>query len=242
HLPLFACLLSFLWYNPSRIEVEVSPGNEADGPKAKSLIQKTTKLLSPEVAAIDSAYDSHDNYKSCIDSNIIPVIDLNRRGKKRGKEEIDLFSELEIPSSGSDLLRTGNTFSCPATHLKLMRDGKEPKRSNRQKLLCRHKDCPLANKCKPLSGYGRVFYVYPTQEIRDSILRDSGEWKKLYNFRTAIERCFSELKGRDLLEAPKVRGIANMWIHVLLSLIALIVKRIRDFILRGRLVIVSGTS
>ena len=53
------------------IEVEVSPGNDADGPKAKSLIEKAQELISPEMAAMDSAYDSHDNYQKCMESNII---------------------------------------------------------------------------------------------------------------------------------------------------------------------------
>ncbi len=224
------------------IEVEVTPGNEADGPKAKPLIEKTKELVSPEIAAMDSAYDSHDNYKTCVESNIIPAIDLNQRGRKPKVGEIDLFSELKIPKTGANLLRGGNTFICPATYFKLVNAGKDSSRNNRQKVLCKCKDCPFANHCKPLSDYGRVFYVYPTRELRDNILRETVEWKRLYKFRTVIERSFSELKGKHLLENPKVRGIMNIWIHVLLSLIALIVKRVKDFILKGRLVIIPETG
>lgn len=227
------------------IEVKITPGNEADGPHAKPLIEKTKELVSPEVATMDSAYDSHANYKTCADSNIKPIIDLNKRGKKPKNEGIDLFSELKIPKTGADLMRIGDAFICPATYLRLRKDGKDPKRGNRQKLLCAHKNCPLASKCKPLKGHGRVFYVYPTHDLREApydILRGSKEWKALYNLRTSVERCFSELKDRHLLKNPKVRGIVNMSIHAFLSVIALIVKRIKDFLLNGRLTISVGVA
>lgn len=110
---------------------------------------------------MEEAYDSHENYKTCSDSKIIPVIDLNKRGKK---PKIDLFSELKIPRTGSDLLRVGTIFFCPAT----------------------------------------------------------------------------SLKDRHLLETPKLRVI--VCIHVFLSLIALIVKRIRDFILKGKLIIIQEVT
>lgn len=192
---------------------------------------------------MDSAYDSYENYKICAEHGIFPVIDLNPRGKKLNKEEINLFSELKIPRSGSSLLRVGNSFYCPATSFPLTKDGKDSTRSNRQKVICRRKGCPLINKCKPNSGnYGRVFYVYPNHELRDFVLRNSGEWKELYNFRSAVERSFSELKDRYLLETPRVRGLMKVWIHALLSLIALIVKRVKDFILKGKLIVVPTAS
>lgn len=227
------------------IDAKITPGNKADSPQAKPLIKNATKLVSPEVATMDSAYDSYDNYKTCTKFNIIPIIDINNRGRKPKNESINLFSQLKIPRTGSDLLRIGDSFICPATHFRLLKDGKDPNRHNRQKLLCKRKDCPLSAKCKPLKGKGRVFYVYPDHKLREApynILRGTNEWKLLFNSRTSVERCFSELKDRHLLREPKVRGIWRMSIHAFLSIIALIAKRIKDFICKGELIISTGIT
>jgi len=226
------------------IDAIVTPGNHADSPYAKPLINRTKELVSPKVAAMDAGYDSHDNYMTCVTSGITPIIKLNKRKSKSRNEGIDLFSELKIPKTGADLITIGDSFLCPATYLRLQKDGKEPKRANRQKLLCPHRDCPLASKCKPLKGRGRTFYVYPTGKLRQhgDIPRDSKEWKLLYNLRTSVERCFSELKNQHMLKNPKVRGIVNVAIHALLSIIALIVKRIKNLILKDRLRIGIATT
>lgn len=219
------------------IDAIITPGDAADSPYAKPLIEGVTELISPETACMDAAYDAHDNYQTCVDDGIAPIIDLNERGKKPKNQAINLFSALKVPTSGSDLTQIGNKFFCPASQFKLKKDGKEPKRGNRQKILCIHKNCPFADKCKPLKGHGRTFYVYPTSDIRryGKITRQSEEWKLLYNLRSSIERCFSELKGQHLLETPKVRGIISTSIHTFLSLIALLLKRLKDFILQEKL-------
>ncbi|MDI6841069.1 MAG: hypothetical protein QMD71_09550 [bacterium] len=36
-----------------------------------------------------------------------------------------------IPATGSDLITMGDSFICPATYLRLRKDGTEPKRSKR---------------------------------------------------------------------------------------------------------------
>ncbi|OYD16138.1 hypothetical protein CH333_04110, partial [candidate division WOR-3 bacterium JGI_Cruoil_03_44_89] len=219
------------------IDAIVTPGNKADSPYAKPLIKGTKELVSPETAAMDAAYDAHDNYQACVGAGITPIIDFNKRGKKPLPKDPNLFSVLKVPSTGSDLSRIGNNFFCPATNLRLVRDGKDSQRANRQKILCKHKNCPLSSKCKPLKGHGRTFYVYPTCDIRlyGDIPRDSDEWKLLYNLRTSVERCFSELKGQHLLERPKVRGIVSTSIHAFLSIIALLLKRLKDFLLQEKL-------
>lgn len=226
------------------IEAIVTPGNHADSPYAKPLINRTKELVSPKVAAMDAGYDSHDNYMACAVSGITPIIKLNKRRSKPRNVGVNLFSELKIPKTGSDLLLVGDSFLCPATYLRLRKDGKDPRRANRQKLLCPYKNCPLASKCKPLKGHGRTFYVYPTAKLRQfgDIPRDSKEWKLFYNLRTSVERCFSELKGQHLLENPKVRGIVNVAIHAFLSIIALIVKRTMNLILKDRLRIGIATT
>lgn len=219
------------------IDAIVTPGNKADSPYAKPLIKGVKELVSPETASMDAAYDSYDNYQTCVNTSIIPIIDLNKRGKKPKSGNPDLFSVLKVPTAGSDLIQIGSNFFCPATNFKLAKDGKESKRNNRQKILCKHKNCPLSSKCKPLKGHGRTFYVYPTCDIRQyaGISRDSEVWNLFYNLRTSVERSFSELKGQHLLERPKVRGIVSTSIHAFLSIIALLLKRIKDFLLQGRL-------
>ena len=226
------------------IDAIVTPGNKADSPYAKPLIESAKELVSTETACMDAAYDARDNYQACIDAGITPIIDFNKRGKKPLPKDPNLFSVLKVPPTGRDLIRIGNNFFCPATNLRLTRDGKDPKRTNRRKILCNHKNCPLASKCKSLKGHGRTFYVYPSKDIRlyGDIPRDSDEWKHLYNLRTSVERCFSELKGQHLLERPKARGIVSTSIHAFLSIIALLLKRLKDFILHRRLKVGIATA
>ncbi len=63
------------------LEVKVTPGNAADSPQAKPLL-KGAKQRHPEVkidtSAMDSAYDSHENYRFAIEeAKIAPIIVLN---------------------------------------------------------------------------------------------------------------------------------------------------------------------
>ncbi|MDI6839489.1 MAG: transposase [bacterium] len=120
------------------IDVIVTPGNSADSPYANPLIKKTKGLVSPKLATMDAASDSHENYQICKDYGIIPIIDLNNRWKKPKSKDINLFTELSIPKVGSSLITIGDRFICPATYGPLRKDGRESKRKNRQFIHFKH--------------------------------------------------------------------------------------------------------
>jgi hypothetical protein len=58
------------------------------------------------------------------------------------------------------------------------------------------------------------------------IPRGSDIWQEKYNARTSVERAYSEEKGSHRLANPRVRGLANVKIHVYLALCAQVIKRI----------------
>jgi len=170
---------------------------------------------------MDAAYDDTNIYKHCVQQNIHPIIALN----KRHHEEYSLGDQVIMD-------KDGNWF-CNRSKLRLVKNGTDPKRKGRLKLICpptgERKDCPFRGSCCPNSKVGRTFYLYPLRDIRlfGTIPRDSDEWKFLYNLRTSVERTNSCLKSPvHKLDKPRVRGKEQIQIHVFLSISALVVKTI----------------
>jgi len=203
------------------LEVKVTPGNEADSPQAKPLL-KGAKEKHPEnpidTSAMDSAYDSHENYRFAIeDAKVAPIIALNPRG---GVDAVT-SSALYLAEDGSYICLAG---------FKVVYWGKEEKRG---RLKFR---CPAAlGKCECLfryscsqSRYGRTFYLHPKRDYRliGTIPRGTDLWQEKYNARTSVERAYSEEKGSHRLANPRVRGLAKVKIHVYLALCAQVIKRI----------------
>lgn len=54
------------------------------------------------------------------------------------------------------------------------------------------------------------------------IPHDTRKWRRLYRRRTAVERAFSRLKSRLLLDALWVRGLAKVRVRVTLSTLVLL--------------------
>ncbi len=203
------------------LEVKVTPGNEADSPQAKPLL-KGAKEKHPEntidTSAMDSAYDSHENYRFAIeDAKVAPIIALNPRGG------------VDAVTSSALYLAEDGSYTCLAG-FKVVYWGKEEKRG---RLKFR---CPAAlGKCECLfryscsqSRYGRTFYLHPKRDYRliGPIPRGTDLWQEKYNARTSVERAYSEEKGSHRLANPKVRGLAKVKIHVYLALCAQVIKRI----------------
>ena len=61
-------------------------------------------------------------------------------------------------------------------------------------------------------------------ELRTAIDRDSEEWKRLYAYRTSVERCFGRLKEHRRLERHCFQGLPRITTHCLLSVIVLQAK------------------
>jgi transposase len=210
------------------LEVKVTPGHESDSLQAKPLLKGVRKKhpqVNIETSAMDSAYDSHENYRFAIkEAHIAPIIALNPRG---GVDALTANS-LQLTQDGS--------YTCPAGH-KVIYWGREAKRG-RLKFRCPAAvgkcECLFRATCSP-SPYGRTFYLNTERDYRliGLIPRGTALWEKKYARRTSIERAYSEEKGSHKLADPRVRGLAKVRIHVYLALCAQVIKRIGTTITEG---------
>ena len=203
------------------LEVEVTPANVADATQAKPLL-KGAKEKHPEnpidTSAMDSAYDSHENYRFAIeDAKVAPIIALNPRGG------------VDAVTSSALYLAKDGSYTCLAG-FKVVYWGKEEKRG-RLKFRCPAAvgrcQCLFRSTCSQ-SSYGRTFYLHPKRDYRliGPIPRGTDLWQEKYNARTRVERAYSEEKGSHRLANPRVRGLSRVKIHVYLALCAQVIKRI----------------
>jgi len=207
------------------LDVIVTSGEVADNTQAIPLLERA-QAQHPELtfraASMDSAYDDYAIYERYTQEGIAPLIPLNPRNTQ-GKTQI-----------GNDLLMDQNgTYSCSRTGLPLVKNGTDPKRKGRQKIVCSptgcRTTCPFRGECGGASKVGKTFYVYPNKDLRliGLIPRGSRLWKVLYAQRTAVERTNSGLKSPShQLNRPRVRGLDNIQTHTYLSICAMIVKEI----------------
>ncbi len=158
---------------------------------------------------MDAAYDDYDIYQHCLEKHIDPIIALNP-GNTQGKTQIG--NDLHIDEKGQ--------YYCQRTGLKLVKNGTDPKRKGRQKIVCsptgNRKTCPFRKECCSDSNVGKTFYVYPLKDLRlvGPIPRGSKLWKTLYNERTASERINAQLKTpKHKLHMPRGRGMKNIQVH-----------------------------
>jgi len=202
------------------LDVKVTPGNEADSPQAKPLLQTARKKhaeLPINTSSMDSAYDSYENYRFSIEEiGAAPIIALN-------------------PRNGSDALTVGSLrlsdgrFTCLAG-FQVVYWGKDPKRG-RLKFRCPAAlgrcQCLFRSACSA-SSYGKTFYLHPARDYRliGPVPRGTDLWQQKYNTRTSVERAYSEEKGSHRLANPRVRGLSKVRIHVFMSLCAQVLKRI----------------
>jgi transposase len=208
------------------IEAIVTSGEVPDNTQAADLIDGAIQnhpKISISSSAMDAAYDDTDVYKHCVEKDIHPIIALNPRNQKEDKFSVN--PKVDMDKDGC--------FFCSITKFRLIKNGTEPKRKDRLKLICpptrERGGCPFRESCCPHSKVGRTFYLYPLRDIRllGTIPRDSDEWKSLYRQRTAVERTNSLLKSPiHKLDEPRVRGMEQIQIHVFLSICALVVKTI----------------
>jgi len=167
---------------------------------------------------MDSAYDSYENYRFVIEEiGATPIIALNPRGRLDAVTESSLY------------LADDGSYTCVAG-FKVVYWGKDKKRG-RLKFRCPAAlgkcQCLFRTTCS-LSSYGRSFYLHPERNYRliGPIPRGTDQWQEKYNARTSVERAYSEEKGSHRLADTRVRGLANVRIHVYLALCAQVIKRI----------------
>jgi IS5 family transposase len=207
------------------IDVIVTSGEVPDNTQAIPLLEGAQQQhpdLTFLSAAMDTAYDDYAIYERYTKEGIAPIIPLNPRNTQ-GKTQL-----------GHDLLvDPQGIYYCARTQLPLVKNGTDPKRKDRQKIVCSptgcRKACPFRQECCGASKVGKTFYLYPNKDLRliGLIPRGSRLWKALYAQRTAIERTNSSLKSNThQLDRPRVRGVDNIQTHAYLSICALIVKAI----------------
>lgn len=212
------------------LDVIVTSGEAPDNESANDLLDSALERH-PEVTinsnAMDAAYDDGEIYEHHSEKEIAPIIALNPRN-------VSDTNSIEHPEVTID--KEGNPF-CKKTGYRLVKDGTDKKRNNRQKVVCSptgcRVGCPFRKECCGNSAIGKTFYLYPQRELRmlGIIPRGSEEWKKLYNGRTSSERTNSQLKTpKHKLHLPRVRGLKNIEIHSFLSISGLIVKTIGIFL------------
>jgi transposase len=208
------------------IEVIVTSGEVPDNTQAADLIDGAMEHH-PEItitsSAMDAAYDDTDVYGHCVEHDIHPIIPLNPRNQTNNTSPVN--PKVNMDKDGC--------FSCSMTGLRLVKNGTEPKRKHRLKLICPttgdRKQCPFRESCCPNSKVGKTFYLYPLSDVRllGTIPRGSPQWKLLYSQRTSVERTNSLLKSpTHKLNEPRVRGMEQMNIHAFMSVCALIVKTV----------------
>lgn len=174
---------------------------------------------------MDSAYDAYENYRFAIkDIGAAPIIALNPRGRVDAITDGSLYladdgsytgvAGFKVIYWGKDKKRGRLKFRCPA-------------------ILCKCQ-CLFRSTCS-LSSYGHTFYLHPKRDYRliGPIPRGSDIWQEKYDALTSVERAYSEEKGSHRLANPRVRGLANVKIHVCLALCAQVIKRVRAMVMDG---------
>ncbi len=150
---------------------------------------------------LDAAHDAGPIYDLLLHQNIEPFIDLNVRGTKKTKTEMDI----QISPDGIPI--------CP--------NGKKMKHYGFDHSQKRHKwRCPMMKKrtintCKKLCStakYGRTFHTCSTDNPRlfPQTLRNSEKWKLIYRRRTTSERTNKREKIDYKLESGRHRS-TKMW-------------------------------
>lgn len=210
------------------IYLTLTPASSSDTSQLKPLVSSALdkhKNLKIEKLPADKAYDCLDNYAFLIDEySIEPFIPL-----KNYKNPVSI-GEISLSPDGHWLCPSGN---------KLINWGYDKKR-NRFKLRCPHVlgkcICPIANDCSS-STYGRTYHISPAQDYRiiGFTDRNSPQWEKIYNKRTASERVNSLLKSKFGLTNNRFRGKKNVTIHSLLSVIAYVSTKISQHLCKPQL-------
>jgi hypothetical protein len=156
--------------------------------------------LRPRHVLADKGYDSRECF-SFVGQRLgaIPVIDVQQRRTVKARESRPCEAMPVVTA-------TGTRYRCERVPYDPMcpRFGKCP-------LLPMFVDSPL-NEAKAAPYYER-YSPFPY---------GSREWKLLYNKRVSAERAFSRLKGYRKLDAIRTRRLPKVWLHIAISLLAML--------------------
>ena len=167
--------------------------------------------LLPKQLLLDSAHDSMAMYQLCKSLHIQPFIDLNKGNTKKtedyhgvvlGPDGVPICSKgLKMKPHGNDLQRQYAKYICPCM--------------SKGTCTC---DAPCSS-----AKYGRTCSVPLKTNIRlyTTPVRNSEEWKTVYNSRTASERCNKRIKNDYLLESGMHRSTKFWFIRTYLIMMLL---------------------
>ena len=167
--------------------------------------------LLPRQLLLDAAHDSMAMYQLCKQKHIQPFIDLNKGNSKKsedyhgvvlGPDGVPVCPKgFKMKPNGNDLQRHYAKYICPC--------------------MSKHA-CTCDNPCSS-AKFGRTCSIPLDSNIRlyTAPVRDSAEWKSVYNSRTASERCNKRLKNDYLLECGAHRSTKFWYIRSYLIMMLL---------------------
>jgi len=197
------------------VAIEVTPANVHDSKLAVPLMQKYTQTLPekqwPKHWIMDMAYDGNGIYQEILKTyHAQAVIPLNNRRAKEPPEGFDFDGtpicsmEYRMVYWGYDAKTGCNKFRCPHVMGKV--------------------ECPQGSAWCSNSSYGMVVKTHIADDPRRFCAphRGSRNWQLIYDKRTAVERCFSRLKGNLGMNNLRLRGIEKVRLHQVLACVALL--------------------
>ncbi len=185
-----------VWFN-------VAPANTYDGAHLAPVLRDARERFdwfSPAYVTADKGYDAQAAFRFIGEElRAVPVIDVQRT---------------HAPKKGQP-----NVRPCAA---KVVTDmlGNERVQCERRPYSWR---CPVFTNCRwhPKRERVRPLEAAHYSERYSPFAYRSPEWKAIYNKRVSVERVFSRLKGYRKLNSLRTRRMPKVWLHVILSLLAM---------------------
>ena len=187
----------------------ITAGNRNDSPMLPKVMRKGENLYSwwgPKVAIADRGYDGKQNHEWLDKRGVLPIIHIKELAKKGLYGGI--YTKTGVPTClGGIPMEYAETDPATGNYL----------------YICAESGCRLKSSMKGGVTYcDSEVWEDPREDIRlfGKIRRDSAEWKAYYSQRQAIERVFKSLKESRRLERHCVRGLRQIRLHVLMSVLA----------------------
>ena len=185
-----------------------TPGNRNDSPELPPVIERAKaqhSWFAPAAVMADRGYDSMSNHDYVVKQGALPIIHIKKQPGGTLREGI--YTTAGVPTC------FGNV---PMEYVRTNDQGKHLYR-------CRGEGCHLRDTLKGGSKHCVDEYLHdPGENLRvfGAIRRDGPEWKRLYGKRWAIEQLFKTWKESRRLERHYVRGLKQIRLHSLMSMLA----------------------
>ena len=184
----------------------VTTAKSNDSPDPRSVINNSTAAFSWFQLAVESSartYALLSNHNWLDHRGITPIIQIRR--SSGGKYHDGVYTKQGIPTCLGQV---------PMEYVR-----SDPSKGHLYR--CRSAGCHLMGSRRGVKYCDDEVWEDPRRNIRllGVIRRDSEEWKALYAKRQAIERTFKSLKQSRRLERHCVRGLRQITLHSLMSVL-----------------------